>query len=75
MITFDRLWETMRKKNITQYNLINTYGISRGQLDRLKKNNIVTTNTLDILCNILDCEIEEILTHTKDDNGLTPFQP
>ena len=34
MITFNRLWETMQKKNVTQYKLITNYGVSRGQLTR-----------------------------------------
>lgn len=38
MITFDRLWQTMRKRNISQYKLIKTYGISIGRLGRLRKN-------------------------------------
>lgn len=69
MITYEKLWATMHRKGISQYKLINTYGISKGQIDRLKKNEVVTTNTLDILCNILDCDVSEIITHTKDENG------
>lgn len=68
MIKFDRLWETMEQKGVTQYNLINDYGISTGQLDRIKQNKNITTNTMDILCNILDCKIESICEQIKDDN-------
>ncbi|MCR4671253.1 MAG: helix-turn-helix transcriptional regulator [Saccharofermentans sp.] len=60
MIVYDRLWETMSKKGISQYKLIKEYGISSGQLDRLRKNAPVSTFTLDKLCKILDCRIEEI---------------
>lgn len=68
MITYDRLWSTMKKKGITQYKLIMQYKISRGQIARLKKNHNVNTNTLNTLCNILDCNIEDIIEFTKDEN-------
>ncbi len=60
MICFDRLWITMREKGISQYKLITDYGISRGQLSRLRNNSNVSTHTLDMLCEILQCQIEDI---------------
>lgn len=60
MITFEKLWVTMRKKNISQYSLIKDYGISSGQLDRLRKNGSVSTFTLNRLCHILDCNLDDI---------------
>ncbi len=62
MIVYDKLWSTMREKQITQYKLINEYKISAGQLSRLRANAYVSTHTLDILCDILDCKIEDIVT-------------
>ena len=50
MIVFDKLWQTMKDKNISQYKLIKEYGISTGQLDRLRKNGNVNTYTLSALC-------------------------
>ena len=38
MVKYDRLWETMKRKNVSQYRLINHYKISAGQLGRLRKN-------------------------------------
>lgn len=69
MVTYDNLWETLKRKGISQYKLIHEYGLSRGQLDRLKKNENITTNTLDVLCNILDCEINDVTKHIKDGNN------
>lgn len=66
MIVFDRLWQTMRERNISQYKLIKTYGISTGQLDRLQKNENVNTYTLDQLCSILQCGLEDIAEHVED---------
>lgn len=68
MIKFDRLWITMKEKGITQYELYTKYNIKRAQVHRLKHNMNVQTNTLDRLCNILNCNIEDIIEHVPDDN-------
>lgn len=66
MITYDKLWETMKEKNISQYKLIHTYGISPSQITRLKRNESVSTNTIDLFCQILDCDISDIMTYQKE---------
>lgn len=53
MISFDKLWITLKERNISQYKLIKDYKISTGQLDRLRKNGNVNTYTLNELCKIL----------------------
>ena len=65
MITYRKLWETMREKGISQYKLIREYGISTGQLDRLRKNENVSTHTLDLLCSILNCHLEDIAEYKE----------
>ncbi len=60
MIIYDKLWNTLKEKNISQYKLIKIYGISTGQLDRLRKNEHVSSYTLDKLCTILKCRLEDI---------------
>lgn len=60
MIVFDRLWQTMKDRGISQYKLIKLYGISTGQLDRLRKNDNVNSYTLNQLCSILHCRLEDI---------------
>lgn len=67
MIVFDRLWDTMKKKGISQYKLIKEYGISTGQMDRLRKNENVSTYTLNKLCKILQCTLEEIASFIPED--------
>ena len=67
MIVFDRLWETMKKRGISQYKLIKVYGISTGQLDRLRKNGNVNTFTLSQLCRILNCRLEDIAEYIDDE--------
>ena len=66
MIIYDKLWETMKEKGITQYALIKTYKISPAQITRLKRNESVSTHTIDIFCNILDCDISDIMQFIKD---------
>ena len=68
MIKYDRLWETMKEKGVTQYDLYTYHNVNRSQLDRLRKNKNVQTNTIDRLCNILHCNIEDIMELTEDDN-------
>ena len=66
MIVYDRLWKTMKEKGVSQYSLIKNYHINEAQLYRLRKNIVVKTITLDRLCEILECEIEDICQYVKD---------
>jgi len=68
MIRYDRLWETMKSRGITQYDLYTFHNVNRSQLDRLRKNKNVEIGTIDKLCNILQCRVEEIMEHFPDDN-------
>ena len=65
MIVYDRLWIKMKERGISQYRLIKEYHISTGQLDRLRKNDNVSTFTLNRLCEILNCSLEEIAEYKK----------
>lgn len=66
MITFSPLWQTLKARGITQYDLLNKYEMSRGMLDNLKHNRSITINTLNDLCNMLDCNITDIIEYKKD---------
>ena len=66
MISYEPLYKKMKMKGITTYKLINNYGISRSLIDRLKHNKPITTVTLDDLCKILDCKVEDILIYKRD---------
>lgn len=72
MIRYDRLWQTLADRKITQYRLIKQYGFSAGQIGRLKKNMNVSTHTLDTLCGILSCRIQDIAEFVPD---LTEDEP
>lgn len=68
MIKYDKLWETAERKGITKSMLTKKYNVSKAQLYRLRYNQPVSTNTLDLLCNILECKISDIMEHIPDDN-------
>ena len=67
MISYNRLCETMEKRKISQYRLIKEFGLSSGQMSRLKKNTYVSTHTLETLCRILDCRIEDVMEVSFED--------
>ena len=65
MISYEPLFRTMKEKGVSQYKLIKEYKISTGQLDRLRKNENVNTYTLDQLCRILDCSLDDIAEYKE----------
>lgn len=66
MISYEPFYRTLKEKGISTYKLINDYGISRSLLDRLKHNRPISTVTLNDLCNILHCRVENILVFYED---------
>lgn len=66
MITYDIFWKTLKEKGISQYKLINHYNVSKGLLDRMKKNKPITTFSINNLCEILQCDIGDIATYIKN---------
>lgn len=67
MISYDNLWKVMKEKGISQYALIKKYHVSPGQITRLKRNESVSTHTIDMFCRILDCEVGDIMQYIKDE--------
>ena len=65
MISFEKLWDTMKEKGISQYALIKKYGVSPAQITRLKRNESVSTHTIEMFCEILDCRVEDIMEFKK----------
>ena len=74
MISFDPLWDTMKRKGVSQYKLLKDYHFSAGQLNRLRRNCNVNTYTLNQLCKILDCKIEDIAVYLEEDASETEEQ-
>lgn len=65
MISYEPFYQTLLKKNITEYYLIYKEGLSANTLHRMKNGLPITTKTLDTLCFILNCEVSDILYHDK----------
>ena len=66
MISYEPLWETLQRKEITTYQLLKDYGISRGMLDNLKHNRSITMNTLNEFCKMLNCDVTDVIKFTKE---------
>ena len=69
MIVFHKLWQTMKAKGISTYALREDYNIESRTIRRLRANQNVTTNTLDKLCRILDCELDQIAEYIADEES------
>ena len=66
MISYDNLWNVMREKGISQYALIKNYHISPAQITRLKRNESVSTHTIEMFCKILNCEVGDLMRYIPD---------
>lgn len=69
MIVYDRLWATMKERGVSQYRLIREYQFSNGQLSRLRKNQNISTYTINQLCKILHCRVEDILEYIEEESS------
>ena len=67
MISYEPFYQTLKKKGISTYKLINQYGVSRSLLDRLKHNKPISTVTIGDLCAILACGVQDILVYVPDE--------
>ena len=63
MIVYDPFWKTLKKSSKTTYTLIKDHHISSSTIDKLRKNKPITTTTLNDLCRILGCKVDEILEY------------
>jgi len=66
MIRFDKLWETMKEKGVSTYTLREKFNVDTRTIRRLKANENTTTDTLNTLCEILDCSLYDIAEYIKD---------
>lgn len=67
MISYEPFYKTLLEKDITIYSLIYKEGMSANTFQRMKNGKAITTHTLDTLCYILDCEVQDIIKHDKSD--------
>ena len=67
MISYQRLWKTMRERKVTQYALIHKHHVSPSQITRMKREESVSTHTIEMFCKILHCRVEDIMEYIPDE--------
>ena len=67
MIKYTPCWETLEKSNESTYTLINKHNISSATIDRLRKNQGISTTKIDDLCKIFKCRVEDIIVFEDDE--------
>ena len=67
MISYEGLWRVMKERGISQYTLIKDYRVSAGQLTRLRRNESVSTHTIEMFCKILKCQVGDIMEYIEED--------
>lgn len=66
MISYAPFWETLKRKGVTTYTLREKYNINPNTLTRMKKNKYLSMRTVEDLCRILNCRLEEIAEYVED---------
>ena len=67
MMTYEPFWKTIEEKKISTYALINHYGVLPDTVQRLRSGKPITTQTINTLCEVLDCRIENIVQYRKEE--------
>ena len=67
MISYKPLWETLNKRDMSTYDLIYKQGLSANTIYRMKQGKAVTTNTINELCSILSCRVDEVIEFLEDE--------
>ena len=67
MIQYDPFWKTLKQSSETTYTLITKHNISSATIDRLRKNQPITTTTMNDLCRILNCDVKDIAVYVSSD--------
>lgn len=68
MITYEPFWNTLKHSEESTYTLIYNYNLSSSTIDRLRKNKPLSTTTINDLCRILDCDINDIISYKRSES-------
>lgn len=71
LISYDPFWDTLKDKEISTYALITKHGISKGTIHRMKHNFSLSTRTVNDLCRIIRCNVQDIMTYIDEDSPET----
>ena len=67
MLSYENLWNVMKERGVSQYALIKMYHVSPAQITRLKRNESVSTHTIEMFCKILQCDVADIMRYVPDE--------
>lgn len=70
MINYAPFWEILNKKHVTKYQLIYHWGLSSNTLRRMSHGEAISTTTLNELCLILNCKVQDIISFEASDEEL-----
>ena len=65
-IIFTKLFKLMKEKQLTTYKIRKEKIINEGTLQRLRKNDPVTTETIASLCQALNCQPADIMEYIEE---------
>lgn len=68
MISYEPFWHTLESRQMTTYTLITKYGISKGTIHRMKHNFCLSTRTIDDLCRIVKCNVQDVMVFVDEDS-------
>ncbi|MDP4121064.1 MAG: helix-turn-helix transcriptional regulator [Bacillota bacterium] len=68
MISYEPFWKTIKEKSITSYALTKKMSVKESTLYRMRKCKPMTTTTIDDLCRILNCEVQNIIRYIPDEH-------
>ena len=71
MISYAPFWDTLKKSSQSTYTLINVFHLSSSTIDRLRKNKPLNTTTINDLCRILNCRVEDIMVYAPSESDQT----
>ena len=71
MISYEPFWNTLRASRESTYTLIKNHRISSSTIDKLRKNRPVNTTTINDLCRILGCRVENIMAYVPSEDDQT----
>lgn len=69
MIDYQPFWETLKESGESTYTLITRHRISSATVDKLRKNKPMNTTTLDELCRVLECALEDVVRYVPEEKG------
>ena len=75
MISYAPFFRTMKLRNTNEYTLIHYHGVSSNTFHRIRHGEGISTLTVNKFCEILDCEVKDIIEYVKNEEGTEAMEP